>query len=82
VLELSDEQVGRSTADTVPAQLDLSVALARLSERQRLAVALHYYLGLPVAEAAVVMACSPGTVKSTLSDARARLRAILGDDYA
>jgi DNA-directed RNA polymerase specialized sigma24 family protein len=45
-----------------------------LSRRQRLAVELHYFLGLPVSECATVMSCSEGTVKSTLSDARARLR--------
>jgi RNA polymerase sigma factor (sigma-70 family) len=61
--------------------LDLAAALGRLTERQRLAVTLHYYVGLPVADAAEVMACAPGTVKSTLSDARSRLRAELGEDY-
>jgi RNA polymerase sigma-70 factor (ECF subfamily) len=60
--------------------IDLDRAIARLADRQQLAVQLHYFVGLSVDETAAVMACSPGTVKSTLFDARARLRALLGDD--
>ena len=41
---------------------------------------LHYFVGLTVDETAAVMDCSTGTVKSTLFDARTRLRALLGDD--
>ncbi len=61
--------------------VDLERALATLTDRQRLAVELYYYLGLPVADVGQVMACSVGTVKSTLSDARARLRAQLGESF-
>lgn len=63
------------------ADLDLRRALGALTHRQRAAVALHYYLGLPLAEVADVLACSTGTVKSTLADARARLRRELGEEY-
>jgi RNA polymerase sigma factor (sigma-70 family) len=59
--------------------LDLERAVARLAERQQLAVHLHYFVGLSVDETARVMDCSAGTVKSTLFDARTRLRALLGD---
>jgi RNA polymerase sigma-70 factor (ECF subfamily) len=59
--------------------LDLDRAIERLAERQQLAVHLHYFVGLGVDETAAVMSCAPGTVKSTLYDARARLRALLGD---
>jgi RNA polymerase sigma-70 factor (ECF subfamily) len=62
------------------ADLDLERAIRRLAERQQLAVHLHYFVGLGVDETAAVMGCSPGTVKSTLYDARTRLRALLGDD--
>jgi RNA polymerase sigma factor (sigma-70 family) len=80
-------EVTASGADSVDsgaatgAGVDVRRLLARLSRRQRVAIELYYYLGLPVDEVAAVMQCSPGTVKSTLSDARARLRRELGEDY-
>jgi RNA polymerase sigma-70 factor (ECF subfamily) len=61
--------------------VDLRAALRKLTGRQRSAVTLHYYLGVPIADVAQVLACAEGTVKSTLSDARARLRGLLGEDY-
>ncbi|MET3806670.1 RNA polymerase sigma-70 factor (ECF subfamily) [Nakamurella sp. UYEF19] len=61
-------------------RLDVEQAVATLPARQRLAVDCFYFVGLSVAESAVVMACSEGTVKSTLSAARARLRSILEVD--
>ena len=60
--------------------LDVDAALRILTERQHLAVTLHYYLGLPLADAAQVMGCGVGTVKSTLRDARDKLRPLLGDN--
>lgn len=57
--------------------VDLARALDRLSPRQRLAVDCFYYAGLSVAETAAVMGCADGTVKSTLAEARARLRPLL-----
>jgi RNA polymerase sigma-70 factor (ECF subfamily) len=59
--------------------VDLERAITRLAERQQIAVHLHYFVGLTVDETAAVMNCSAGTVKSTLFDARTRLRALLGD---
>ena len=58
-------------------RLDVEYAVARLAPRQRLAVDCFYFVGLSVAETAAVMQCSEGTVKSTLSDARHRLRPLL-----
>ena len=58
-------------------RLDLWSAVSILPARQRLAVDCFYFAGLNVAETAAVMRCSEGTVKSTLSDARAALRQIL-----
>lgn len=57
--------------------VDLQRAVASLPPRQRLAVELFYVTGLSVAECGQVMGCAAGTVKSTLSDARARLRPLL-----
>ena len=64
-----------------PARVDVRAAVAALAPRQRVAMTLHYYLGLSTAEAATVMSCSIGTVKSTLSDARHQLKKTLGEDY-
>jgi RNA polymerase sigma-70 factor (ECF subfamily) len=61
--------------------IDLERAIGGLTARQQLAVNLHYFLGLPLAEIAGVLGCSEGTAKSTLSDARRRIRASLGEDY-
>jgi RNA polymerase sigma-70 factor (ECF subfamily) len=63
----------RSTDDAV----DVEFAVASLPPRQRLAVDCFYFVGLSVVETAAVMRCSEGTVKSTLSDARGRLRPLL-----
>jgi RNA polymerase sigma-70 factor (ECF subfamily) len=59
------------------AGLDVERAVAGLPERQRLAVDCFYFADLSIADTAAVMGCSEGTVKSTLSDARARLRPLL-----
>ena len=74
-LELVDAPVEDSRRD-----LDLERAVARLPARQREAVDLHYFAGLTVVETAAAMGCAEGTVKSTLSDARSRLRTLLGED--
>jgi RNA polymerase sigma-70 factor (ECF subfamily) len=62
-------------------RLDLAREVERLPNKQRLAVSLHYYVGLSITETAAVMRCSDGTVKSTLFDARTKLRAALGEEY-
>jgi RNA polymerase sigma-70 factor (ECF subfamily) len=59
---------------------DLDRAISNLPTRQQLAVQLHYFVGLTVSECAQVMDCSAGTVKSTLFDARTRLREMLNHD--
>ena len=64
----------------VEAELDLEAAIATLPDRQRLAVNCFYAAGLTVSETASVMGCTDGTVKSTLADARTRLRRLLVED--
>jgi RNA polymerase sigma-70 factor (ECF subfamily) len=60
--------------------LDLRAAINQLPDRQRLAVELFYFAGLPISDVATAMKCAEGTVKSTLSAARDRLRTELGKD--
>ena len=75
----------RRTYDVLPApsnpdverDLDVQRAVERLPRRMRLAVELYYFVGLPVVETAAVMGVSEGTAKSTLHDARERLRGVL-----
>jgi RNA polymerase sigma-70 factor (ECF subfamily) len=77
--ELPDTAVARSGPDAAT-DVDLERAIRLLPERQQVAVQLHYFLGLTVAETAAVMDCTAGTVTSTLFDARTNLRKALGDD--
>jgi len=52
----------------------------RLTPEQRAVLVVHHYLGLPDAEAAVVLDIAVGTYKSRLSRASAALRASLDAD--
>jgi RNA polymerase sigma-70 factor (ECF subfamily) len=63
----------------VAALVDLRAAVAGLSRQQRMVVALHYLLDLPVAEVATTMDVAPGTVRSHLHAARQSLAGVLGD---
>ena len=62
--------------------VDLHRAVQGLPERQRLAVELFYFAGLPLRDVAAAMDCADGTVKSTLSAARSRLRVLLGEEHS
>lgn len=80
-----DERLGRepvAAAGTADRDLDLERAVATLPRRQREVVDLRYFAGLSTTETAQVLGLSEGTVKSTLSDARGRLRRILAEEYA
>ncbi len=62
-------------ADDVAAlQRDIAVALARLPRGQRAVVVLRYFDDLTESQAADVLGCSVGTVKSQTSKALAALR--------
>jgi RNA polymerase sigma-70 factor (ECF subfamily) len=67
-------RVEQSKEELQEDHLDIERAVRSLPARQRLAVDCVYFAGLTVTEAAAVMRCSEGTVKSTLSDARRNLR--------
>ena len=66
-------------ADVVVGELGLAELIARLPERQRIAVVLRYLVDLPLADVADAMDCAVGTVKSTLHAALARLGVELRD---
>jgi len=63
--------------DGAAGRVDVERAILRLSRRQRVAVECVYFVGLTIADTAAVMGCAEGTVKSTLADARAKLRTLL-----
>jgi RNA polymerase sigma-70 factor (sigma-E family) len=58
--------------------LDMQAALAGLPPRQRATLVLRFYCDLPVEQAAQVMGCTPGTVKSQTAKALSSLRVALG----
>ena len=72
--ELPDRPDAPAQVDT---RLDVQEALARLPERQRLALVLVDMHGLTVAEAAAVLEVAEGTVKSRLNRGRAELARVL-----
>jgi RNA polymerase sigma factor (sigma-70 family) len=63
---------------TVDLQQDLAVALARLSTDEQAAIHLCYMEGLTHNEAAGVLGCPLGTLKTHILRAKDKLRAILG----
>lgn len=57
----------------------VATALATLSDDDRLVLAYRWFAGMSEAEMAEALGCRPGTVKSRLSRAHARLKAALGE---
>jgi len=58
-------------------QLDVRAALESLVPEQRAALVLVDLAGVPVREAAALLGCAPGTVKSRCARGRARLAVLL-----
>jgi RNA polymerase sigma factor (sigma-70 family) len=50
--------------DDATERLAVRAAVARLPERQRMALVMRYYADLPVGDVAVLMGCAPATVRA------------------
>lgn len=61
-------------------RIELMSALQALSERQRAAIVLRYYLDLPEGDIASTLDCAPATVRSLLSRGLRQLRIELSDE--
>jgi RNA polymerase sigma-70 factor (sigma-E family) len=62
-------------------RMAILAALRRVPPRQRAALVLRYWEDLSVEQAADVLDCSPGTVKSQTSRGLETLRRLLGEQY-
>jgi RNA polymerase sigma-70 factor (ECF subfamily) len=58
----------------------VAAAMRQLEERDRAVIVLHYYLGLPLADAAIALQIPLGTVKTRLHRALVAMRAEVGSD--
>jgi RNA polymerase sigma-70 factor (ECF subfamily) len=75
-------RLGVVQADPIEAEqqrVDVTTALAQLNPDQRAALVLVDMQGYSVEEAAAVLRCAPGTVKSRCARGRARLAPLLAD---
>ena len=73
--QVSDCPAAAADHDAV---LDLRAAVAGLPPRQRATLVLRYYCDLNVDQAAQILGCSPGTVKSQTARALEAVRRALG----
>ena len=80
-MEMTPPPVGAPSSEAVvlTAERDAALrhALAALDDRDREVLYLRYFLDLSEAEMAAALRCRPGTVKSRLSRALMRLRAVV-----
>lgn len=75
-----DARGDRDAQDLTAIRDQLDRGFRRLSPEQRAVLVVHHYLGLPDAEAAIVLGIAVGTFKSRLHRASASLRAALEAD--
>lgn len=78
-VRLDQVDVAENYAEIEPGSVDIGSALRRLPPKMRLAVVLHYMVGLSVAETASSLRTSPNTVKTQLRIGLKRLREGLRD---
>jgi len=72
--DVPDGPVGGDGAESSASRMLFAAALQQLPPRQRTTIVCRYYQGLDVAETAVVLGCSEGTVKSQTAKALSALR--------
>ena len=72
------DRVGHDPATTITERDALISALAELPRKQRAALVLRFYEGLPDAEIAAILGCGQGAVRSNTSRALATLRINFG----
>jgi RNA polymerase sigma factor (sigma-70 family) len=75
--QLPEDDSGPSLAQASAMKMDLAKALAALSEGERAAIIQCYYQDLSHEEAAYVLGCPLGTVKTNVLRAKRKLRAVL-----
>jgi RNA polymerase sigma-70 factor (ECF subfamily) len=75
--QLPEDDTGPSLAQASAMKLDLARALATLSEGERAAIIQCYYQDLSHEEAAYVLGCPLGTVKTNVLRGKQKLRAVL-----
>ena len=78
--DLDSPTAGPDLASRAALRLDVQAALAMLPAEQRVALVLVDMEGYPVADAAMLLDCPVGTVKSRCARARARLLPLLAPD--
>jgi RNA polymerase sigma factor (sigma-70 family) len=76
---LAEEPVAPAADRVATARVDVGVALARLSPRQRETVLLRFFEDMTVPQIAQTLGTSPGTIKRHLSNAMELLRGSLAE---
>jgi RNA polymerase sigma factor (sigma-70 family) len=76
------QKIGPLTSGVEEQSTPLVDTLAKLAERQRMAIVLKYYADFSEVDIAAAVGCRKGTVKSLLSRAKAELRTMLEEEQS
>ena len=79
-LMMADKPAPESLQERVADDDSMQKALQTLSEKLRVVVVLHYYWNLPYYDISQILEIPPGTVKSRMHTALARLRSQLEEE--